>query len=417
MTTIASSFLHRRKRPRDDPHFHGPQRPYRRRVLGLGLCPATFRPPSLAPLRIPFDMGNLSSMFRGKPRDHEAQGLQGYKELVRSSQDLTVATSNDDAGLGRPVVVTRRVGDPRKAALEGAAAAQLPREKRKPHYKVALEGARSHDKRLAELEFQLRLEEEKLAELRKAAEAPKEDLSELFIPLTDEEENEVDKCLYGRGSSTEVLALHEPSNIEVSREKFRCLRPCGWLNDEVINLYLELLKERETREPERFLKCHFFNTFFYKKLACGKNGYDYKSVKRWTTRRRLGYELIECDKIFVPIHKDVHWCLGIINMKERTFQYLDSLGGVDHHVSGVLARYIAEEVKDKSNKEIDISSWQEELLDDNYIPLQQNGWDCGMFMLKYIDFHSRGLNLSFSQENMEYFRKRTVKEILRLRAD
>jgi len=26
-----------------------------------------------------------------------------------------------------------------------------------------------------------------------------------------------------------------------------------------------------------------------------------------------------------------------------------------------------------------------------------NRWDCGMFMLKYIDFHSRGLPLSFSQ--------------------
>lgn len=35
---------------------------------------------------------------------------------------------------------------------------------------------------------------------------------------------------------------------------------------QVINLYLELLKEREEKEPKRFLKCHFFNTFFYKKV-------------------------------------------------------------------------------------------------------------------------------------------------------
>lgn len=34
----------------------------------------------------------------------------------------------------------------------------------------------------------------------------------------------------------------------------------------MINLYLELLKEREQREPKKFLKCHFFNTFFYKKV-------------------------------------------------------------------------------------------------------------------------------------------------------
>lgn len=35
---------------------------------------------------------------------------------------------------------------------------------------------------------------------------------------------------------------------------------------QVINLYLELLKEREKRDPQKFLKCHFFNTFFYKKV-------------------------------------------------------------------------------------------------------------------------------------------------------
>jgi hypothetical protein len=34
--------------------------------------------------------------------------------------------------------------------------------------------------------------------------------------------------------SSKVLVLHEPSNIEVSKEKFQCLRRGCWLNDEVI---------------------------------------------------------------------------------------------------------------------------------------------------------------------------------------
>ncbi|CAN6226539.1 unnamed protein product [Urochloa humidicola] len=74
-----------------------------------------------------------------------------------------------------------------------------------------------------------------------------------------------------------------------------------------------------------------------------------------------------------------------------------------------------DELKDKSNLEIDTTSWVVEVSD--CVPLQHNGWDCGMFMLKYIDFHNRGLKPSFSQEHMMYFRKRTVKEIMRLRAD
>ncbi|TVU47088.1 hypothetical protein EJB05_06668 [Eragrostis curvula] len=418
MTAAAGDLLnHRRKRhleasplPR---HFHGPQRHSR---IRLNFCPgASF--PLLPPeaRSLAFDMGNyVSSLLGGRPKDDGLRLYKGWVGTSREAGDLTVATTEETGTTAH--MVSRKFGDPRKAALE---AVPRPREKRKPHYKDALEATKRYDRRLEELGFEVKYQEEKFAELRKLDQAPKEDLSELFKPLTDEEEDEVHDCLFGRGPSSKVLVSHESSNIEISKEKFRCLRPGGWLNDEVINLYLELLKEREKREPKRFLKCHFFNTFFYKKLACGKNGYDYKSVKRWTTQRKLGYELIDCDKIFVPVHKDIHWCLAIINMKKNTFQYLDSLGGMDRNVLRVLARYIAEEVKDKSNKVIDTSSWPEVAVD--YIPLQQNGyvlwWDCGVFMLKYIDFHSRGLSLSFSQEHMEYFRKRTVKEILRLRAD
>ncbi|KAF6999452.1 hypothetical protein CFC21_015480 [Triticum aestivum] len=241
-----------------------------------------------------------------------------------------------------------------------------------------------------------------------------EDLSELFAPLTNEEESEVNNLLNGSAHSKKIIVLHKSSNIEITKEKLWCLRPRGWLNDEVINLYLELLKERAEREPQRFLKCHFFNTFFYKKLACGKTGYDYQSVRRWTNPNKLGYRLADCEKIFIPVHRDVHWCLAIIDMKEETFHYLDSLGGKDSGVLRILARYIMDELKDKNNIEIDTSSWREVSV---HIPLQHNGWDCGMFMLKFIDFYSRGLILSFSQEHMEYFRRRTAKEILRLRAD
>ena len=90
------------------------------------------------------------------------------------------------------------------------------------------------------------------------------DFSELFERLTEEEQNEVNNCFNARGpryfwplflqlachlklsiyhvslterlfshTSSKVLVLHEPSNIEISKEKFQCLRPGRWLNDEV----------------------------------------------------------------------------------------------------------------------------------------------------------------------------------------
>ncbi|XP_020254854.1 ubiquitin-like-specific protease ESD4 isoform X1 [Asparagus officinalis] len=241
-----------------------------------------------------------------------------------------------------------------------------------------------------------------------------QDLHKPFVPLTNEDEDDVLHAMKGvRGY--EVLVTHKTSSIEITRELLQCLRGGGWLNDDVINLYLELLKEREKREPRNYLKCHFFNTFFYKRLISGGKAYDFKAVKRWTTQRKIGYGLIECDKIFVPIHKSKHWVLAIINIKEQKFQYLDSLGGMDKTVLRVLVKYLMDEVKDKSSKQIDAVSWKQETIKN--LPLQENGYDCGMFMLKYIDFYSRGLDLTFGQEHMPYFRKRTAKEILRLRAD
>lgn len=41
-------------------------------------------------------------------------------------------------------------------------------------------------------------------------------------------------------------------------------------------------------------------------------------------------------QIFVPVHRNVHWCLVVINMKDKTLQYFDSLGGLGHDVLKVL---------------------------------------------------------------------------------
>lgn len=44
-------------------------------------------------------------------------------------------------------------------------------------------------------------------------------------------------------------------------------------------------------------------------------------------------------QIFVPIHREIHWCLAIIDVKKKKFQYLDSLGGMDTTVLQVLVCY------------------------------------------------------------------------------
>ncbi|CAH2049719.1 unnamed protein product [Thlaspi arvense] len=303
-----------------------------------------------------------------------------------------------------------------------------------PTHKRLLATAERRNTKLSSLGFQISLLERLRArfQLLRPAKKPEEEdalqdvLREPFVPLAEEEEVEVSKAL-SNSSRRKVLVSHENSNIEITGEILQCLRPREWLNDEkmdscvgreVINVYLELLKEREKREPKKFLKCHFFNTFFYKKSKQYKNEFKkpvatgFRLLATQLTGGGSGYHF---KAIFVPIHQEIHWCLAVINKKDQKFQYLDSLRGVDAQVLRALARYFVDEVKDKSGVDIDVSSWKVEYVED--LPEQENRWDCGMFMIKYADFYSRDVGLCFNQEHMPYFRRRTVKEILRLKAE
>ncbi|XP_031497842.1 ubiquitin-like-specific protease 1A [Nymphaea colorata] len=338
--------------------------------------------------------------------------------IVGTPQKSLVTSLVDLEDYSQPSPLKVQIGEAEDAKTPAASSSIHEQRWKRPAYKELQESiAKNRETSLRSLGDQIKVTEAKFAALgfirKQTKPAKKDEFHKPFAPLTEEEEVEVSVALTGT-NRRECLVFHERSNIEITRNILQCLLPGAWLNDEVINLYLELLKEREIRNPKQFLRCHFFNTFFYKKLI-GGNGYDFKAVRRWTTQKKIGYALIECDKIFVPIHKEIHWCLAVINVREKKFQYLDSLGGRDSQVLKVLARYLSDEVKDKTDKVMDFTSWEKEFVVD--LPEQQNGWDCGVFMIKYADFYSRGLELSFSQEDMPYFRRRTAKEILYLRAD
>lgn len=65
---------------------------------------------------------------------------------------------------------------------------------------------------------------------------------------------------------------------------------------------------------------------------------------------------------------------------------------------------------DKKGKDIDLKDWQD--IHPQDIPLQMNGSDCGVFMCKYADFISKNAPFTFDQENMPYFRKRMILDII-----
>lgn len=163
---------------------------------------------------------------------------------------------------------------------------------------------------------------------------------------------------------------------------------------------MELLAER-SKLNENLPKVYSMNTFFLKRLL----EVGYSGVRRWTRK----VDIFSYDIIPIPVHKGIHWCMAIINLKEKTIKYYDSMGAPNNVVLNALEEYLKAESMDKKQMQLNTSDWRKENVQN--IPQQENGSDCGVFSCMYAEFITRARPITFTQQNMEYFRMRMVYEI------
>ncbi|XP_047446234.1 sentrin-specific protease 1 [Mugil cephalus] len=277
----------------------------------------------------------------------------------------------------------------RQIEEQEALAAQLLRQR------LSEEGPRRPD-----VEVHVRVPLEKEVPLAYVIEEPKalEEKPE-FPELTEEMEAEVNRVLRG-GSPHEVLS--EGFGLSLTRKDLQTLSNLNWLNDEVINFYMNLLVER-SKDPN-LPSANTFNTFFYPKLRSS----GYSAVRRWTKRT----DIFSKDILLVPVHLGVHWCLSVVDFRKKAIMYFDSMGGNNDEACRILFDYLQQESKDKKGKELDTSGWTLHSKKRCEIPQQMNGSDCGMFTCKYADYITKDKPITFTQKHMPYFRRRMVWEIV-----
>ncbi|XP_071531621.1 sentrin-specific protease 1-like isoform X5 [Panulirus ornatus] len=223
---------------------------------------------------------------------------------------------------------------------------------------------------------------------------------EEFVELTTDMEDIIDDALE-KDPASEVLV--DKFNIKITRRDIATLAGLNWLNDEVINFYMNLLMERG--KNDNYPSVYAFNTFFYPKLV--KSGYQ--SVQRWTKK----VDVFSYDILFVPVHLEMHWCLATIDFQNKSVRYYDSMLGNNNRCLEALLEYLQSEHQDKKRENYIISDWTLENVKD--IPQQMNGSDCGMFACKFAEYLSRQACITFKQQHMPYFRRRMVYEIVRAR--
>ncbi|KAM8977555.1 sentrin-specific protease 1 [Pelodytes ibericus] len=219
-----------------------------------------------------------------------------------------------------------------------------------------------------------------------------------FPEITEEMEREIKRALFG-GSQDQVLS--DGFRLTITRKDIMTLNNLNWLNDEVINFYMNLLMERSKRKG--YPKVHAFNTFFFPKLKSG-----YQAVKRWTKK----VDIFSMNILLVPIHLGVHWCLAVIDFRKKSVTYYDSMGGLNNEACRLLLQYLKQESLDKKGVCFDSNGWVLTSKRSEEMPQQMNGSDCGMFACKYADYITKDKPITFTQRHMPYFRKRMVWEIL-----
>ena len=230
-------------------------------------------------------------------------------------------------------------------------------------------------------------------------------LAEGSRALTGEENAQVRSALSGpRGK-----AVGKVAKVVVEAHNLQNLGPGQWLDDTLIDFFLTLYSEADARTL-------VFSCFFWRQLTNpGTGGYDYERVRRWTKRRKVDIFDGSVDRILFPVNfSDVHWTLGVINLRKKRFEFYDSMyspASGPPRCFAVFARYLDDESRDKKQCAFPTDEWAAYV--PPKLPRQANGFDCGMFTIKYAQALLLNAPFAFTQEQMPAIRRRAILEVLR----
>lgn len=192
--------------------------------------------------------------------------------------------------------------------------------------------------------------------------------------------------------------------LQITRTEAQLLswRQPRWLNDNIINFYLELIVDRSRTNPG-LPSIYAMNTFFVHQFI----QFGYPAVKSWT--RRLKPDIFTYDMILVPIHAANHWRLGIVHPAQEIIEHYDSLGSDGSDILPHLLQYIKSEYEDKKKTTLNTDSWTTK---SSTTPRQTNNIDCGIFICSYAAMTATGSAVNFNQEDIDRHRQRIMCEIM-----
>ncbi|XP_042495931.1 probable ubiquitin-like-specific protease 2B isoform X2 [Macadamia integrifolia] len=208
----------------------------------------------------------------------------------------------------------------------------------------------------------------------------------------------------------------DPDAVSIGKRDVELLQPETFINDTIIDFYVKYLKNKiKSEDKHRF---HFFNSFFFRKLAdldkdpssASEGRAAFLRVRKWTRK----VDLFEKDYIFIPVNFNLHWSLivichpgEVVSFKDEDIEkspkvpcilHMDSIKGSHKGLKNLIQSYLLEEWKEKKKESSeDVSTKFSNL---RFVPLelpqQENSFDCGLFLLHYVELFLEEAPVDFS---------------------
>ncbi|XP_057804969.1 probable ubiquitin-like-specific protease 2B [Salvia miltiorrhiza] len=207
----------------------------------------------------------------------------------------------------------------------------------------------------------------------------------------------------------------DPDAVSISKRDVDLLLPDTFVNDTIIDFYIKYLKSRQNVDERT--KFHFFNSFFFRKLADmdkdPSSAFDGKAafqrVRKWTRK----INLLEKDFILIPVNYNLHWSLIVICFFGEVASYkdgddesgrvpcilhMDSLRGTHSGLKDLLQSYLWEEWKERQRGTCEdlYSKFRNLKFVPLEVPQQQNSYDCGLFLLHYVELFLEEVSSNFN---------------------
>lgn len=291
---------------------------------------------------------------------------------------------------------------PPKLVLSTNKKAQIAERQRLRDLQKA-EERRQEEKRLAD-EVK-RLEQEQLEREAQARLRRRLPNKPLIGPLDQKWEQQVDNSYLP--NNTAKIVTTSIGGTELAVKDFKTLlNRHSWLNDEIINSYIEWVVDAANKElppnapvgkEKPVPKFIAHNSFFYENLT--KKGPT--STDRLMKRKGAGGNaLLQVDTIFVPICRGSHWTIGTVRPFAKTIEYFDSFGGQGAPFIASMRTWLKHQLGDAYIA----SEWKEPRTG---CASQSNGWDCGVFVCTNAFCVAFGLETScYRERDMESQRRR-----------